>query len=286
MSTAKSKKSGFGPLGCFVSFIGALLLLLVLLLTIAIWGADRIVVKVAQYVVEDKTDFTITFDKSYVSVFSGDARFNGIVISNPASYPEPGFVTIKEIGASIAPMTLMQDELYAREIVADVENVTWVRTASDTNNISEFSDGFKGEEKAEEAKPAAPEKEKKEFKFFVKSLKVRLGSVRIADYSKGTPADVKELNINYSREFTDVRSVDEIRNALLADFTKIGVGFLIQSTMQDIITAPLDVLTKPQELPQKLLDLGKGAGDTTKDIGESIGQGLQNIFGGLKDSKE
>jgi len=285
MPAAKSKMR---PLGCFISFIGAILLLLVILLSIAIWGSDRIAVKVAQYVVEEKTDFTITFEKSYISVFSGEARFNGIQITNPPSYPESGFLTVKEIAASVAPMSLFGDELYAREIIVDVENVTWVRTASDTNNISEFADGFKGEEKEEAAeKPAAPKKEKKEAKYLIKSLKIRLGTVRVADYSKGgsTP-DIKEINVNYSREFQDVRSERDVRDALLADFTKIGVGFLIQSTMQDLITAPLDILTNPQEIPEKIMNLGKGVGETGKDVGESIGQGFQSLFGGLKESDE
>lgn len=271
-----------------LSFILGLLLVIALTLGTLIFFSEKIVTSVASYYVNEKTGYDLSFGETHVQPLRGNLSFKEVQLTNPSYFADPHFLSLKELSISLSPISLIEKKNIVNHIHLSIEKATWVKMPTDKNNISEFSKPFSEDKPAKNTttssskkSTSAPENKKpsEPIQFLIKELKIEVGTVVIADYSKKNPS-IKEVPINYSRTFTNITKTSDVTGPLLADFTKIGVAFIMQSYLNEVITAPFQILQNlgTTAAPEVL----QGTVEKTKDIGSSLKQGVGNLFESLK----
>ncbi|MBI2497687.1 MAG: hypothetical protein HYV75_07175 [Opitutae bacterium] len=77
--------------------------------------------------IRTKTGFAVRMDRLSVNPFTGKARISGLVLKNPAGWPEAGFVDLRQFQAEVELLSLLGDRFIASEIVVDLPRLTLVR---------------------------------------------------------------------------------------------------------------------------------------------------------------
>jgi hypothetical protein len=208
-------------------------------------------------VIRSRTGFAVQVDKLSVNPFTGDARISGLVLRNPAGWPEAGFVDLRQFTADVEVIPLLADKFIADEITVDLARLTLVRNKDDVLNAMAFKDGLTGGHEAGQA----PTGGGKATSFLIRHLVLKFDKLTYADYSGPRPV-VTDYNLNLTRDLTNVDSVTKI----VSPFAGAVLG-----VMSDLFGRLFRV--PPSFLEQSVAPLqeaGKKTGETLKSIFQSL----------------
>lgn len=205
-----------------------------------------------------RTGFAVQVDRLSVNPFTANARISGLVLKNPAGWPEVAFVDLRQFKADVDLLPLLGSKFVADEVVVDLGQLTLVRNQDGRLNALAFKDGLTG--RGESGEPPAGGGGKSPG-FLIRHLVLKVDQLVYADHSGRRPA-VKTYNLNLNRDLTNVDSVTKI----ISPFTGAALG-----VMSDALGGLFQV--KPDLLEQSVIGLqgaGKKTGETLKSIFQSL----------------
>ncbi len=208
-------------------------------------------------VIRSRTGFAVQVDKLSVNPFTANVLLSGLVMRNPADWPEVDFVDLRRFQADVELLPLLGRRLVANEIVVDVARLTLVRNKDGRLNAMAFKNDLTGTQDA--GQPAAGSDKPPEF--LIRHLVLRFDKLVYADHSGRNPA-VKDYNLNLTRDLTNVDSLTKI----ISPFTGAALG-----VMSDAVGRLFKV--RPDRLAQSvnvLQGAGKKTGETLKSIFQSL----------------
>ena len=239
----------------------ALLGLGLLLLLVAIaWVA--LLPGIVASTIHAKTGFTVKIDALSVNPFTANAQVRGLVVQNPAGWPEANFIEVRQFTADVQLWPLLGGRFVANEIVADIAQVTLVTNPQGVLNTVAFSRGFSGGEARAAGPSGSPAATGGSHKgFMIHRLRLKFDQLVFADYSRSRPV-VKTYDLHLDREMTEVDSAAK----LLSPFTGAALG-LAASALGGMNPKDADALTEAVEVLQSA---GKKTGETLKNLFRSL----------------
>ena len=197
---------------------GGTLGLLAILLVVLLVARDTVIRVAAEKIVTQQTGFPLKIQSVHVGLFDPVVKITGVVLSNPADYPESGALEIKEFSVRYDALSLLTDQIHIMEIVVDVPKVNQVTRPDGMMNFDQLGDAFASPaQPATTNQPAAAAKPAK--KFMIDRLTVRFGTFARRIYKPGSPKPggfSLTLNLNYTAtNITDFKSLrDDLGTAI------------------------------------------------------------------------
>jgi hypothetical protein len=224
--------------------------------------------------IKKRTGFDATVDRLYVNPFTASVYVSQLKINNPDTFPQNDFVSVNEFKTAVELNSVFSDRVVVKDAVFDVALIAVVKNAQRQTNLDAFKAGVQAAnpDQNNQPKPAAPAEKQPPKQFLIRHLVVKLDKIIIADYSGAQP-NIREINLNINRTFTDVTDLKQISVPLLADLSVAGVGKLANNILGLVMPAPL---------LERLGVVGKDAGG----ILQGTGQKTKDLFKGLFDSLE
>jgi hypothetical protein len=129
-----------------------ILLVLVLLVVILIIGVsifiglnlDKIVKTAIVTVAPTITQTPVTLDSVGISLLTGSASINGLVIGNPDGYKTPSAISIGKAAISLSPGSLLSDKIVIKSLEVRAPEITFEGNPLGANNLSKILDNVKG----------------------------------------------------------------------------------------------------------------------------------------------
>lgn len=221
-------------------------------------------------VVSSRTGFGISADKISVNPFTGTVHLVALEVKNPATFPKPDFVALRELKAEVALGSLFSDKLVIESAKVDLESLSLIRAIDGTLNAKLFADRLQGEP-GEPPEPKATPAPANRKTFLIKHLELRVGRLRTESHSGRTPV-AREFNLGFAQTYTNVTDVKQlVSGPVMKSFTAAGValGNLLPSDWARLLEGGT------KETKNFLKDLGRAAKDA-----------LQSTTGTLEESRK
>ena len=216
------------------------------------------------------TGFDVRVEVLAVNPFSGHVEVRGLVAKNPPDYPSLDFVNLRELRADIDELSwLFGDRLVITDLYVDADSVQIVRRRDGTSNAGEFAAAFssKGPSASAPGKPG---------RFLVKTLRIKLDRLVIADYASPTP-EVKTYNLAIDHTFANVSNPVQL---LVPEVVRSLYSFGLRRDTEQLL---------PGGFGKALADaVGAAAhvGDKLKDAGQKTGQFLKGLLDKLEQTSK
>jgi uncharacterized protein involved in outer membrane biogenesis len=185
------------------------LVVLVLVVAVVIGANLGRIVKAGIETVGPKiTQTPITVDSVGLSLLSGSASVNGLVVGNPTGYQSTNAIDMDKASVSIAPGSLLSDKIVIKSVEVRAPQITFEGNPFGANNLSQLLDNVKGAPTTNEVVPASqtasgtakPAKKLEVDDFLIagakvhvqltgiinKSLDLTLPDIHLTDLGKGT----------------------------------------------------------------------------------------------------
>jgi hypothetical protein len=228
-----------------------------LLALVGVLGWVFFLPRIVAGVIRAKTGFVVQVDQLSVNPFSATVALSGLVVRNPEGWPSGDFLEVRAFRANAELFSLFSDHLVADEVFVDVPQLTLVRNQQGVLNAVALKDGFKSEAKqAQTPKKPAPQ-------FLIKRLSFKFGRLVYADYSKGGKPDIRDYDVNLTRELRDVDSVAK----LIDPFRGTLAMGVITDTLTGLFKNSPDLL---KQLTDTIQDAGKKTGEVLKGLLQSL----------------
>ena len=210
------------------------------------------------------TQTTFTVESVNVSVFSGAARVNGLVIGNPDGFKTAQAISVGKAAVSIAPASLLSDKIVIKSVEVHEPEITFEGNPFGANNLKKIMENVNavaasvggtnapatgGEKKAG--------KKLQVDKFLITGAKVHVSLVGMGGKEMTLP--LPDINLHDLGTGPD--------GITPAELVKDVLGEITTATIKAVGTA--------------VTDLGKGAVDAAKSAGEAVGAGVSKITKGL-----
>lgn len=207
--------------------------------------------------IRDRTGFAARVESLRVNPFTARVHVRGLVLENPAEWPEKNFIELRELQVDAELLPLLRGKLVAEEITVDLPQVTLVRDRQGALNALVFKDKLVGPP-APGARPAGRPTEKGPApEFLIRRLNLRCGELVYVDESGRKPVR-RSYTLAISRELRDVDSLAD----LAVPFQGAAFG-LVTDLAARLSGKPVGVL---EEAGQLLKDTQKKAGEALKGL--------------------
>jgi hypothetical protein len=212
---------------------------------------------IAASTIRSRTGFAVQVEQLSVNPFTGNVRLSGLVLKNPAGWPEAAFVDLRKFSADVELLSLLGSKFIADEVVVDLAQLTLVRNKDGVLNAIAFKAGLTGEVAAGQSSAGGG----KSPQFLIRHLVLKFDKLVYADHSGRQPV-VKDYNLNLNRDLTNVDSLTKI----ISPFTGAALGVMSDAFGRLFKVQP-DLL---QESVNTLQESGKKTGETLKSIFQSL----------------
>lgn len=242
-----------------------LLLFLVVFMSLVALAWMFFLPSVLTSVVRKRTGFDVQIKKMAVNPFNGDFSIAGLVINNPAGWPSPEFVDVREFRAETDLWSLIGGKrAIIDNAVVDVALVALVTDSEKKTNLQLFQDRIAGPKDAKKKQPDSGEK----FDFLIRRLHLRFTKLQLMDYSgKKAAPSIREVNLNIDHTYTDITDAKQLLTGALPGINAIG------SVMSALIPGGLGkAIGGAMQGP---VDLMKGTGKKTMDIFKGVFEKLE-----------
>ncbi len=218
------------------------------------------------------TGFDVKIEVLTANPFTGHVTVGGLRATNPPGYPSPDFIGIRELRGDLNEFSwLFTDRLVIDDLYINLEAVQIVREKGGKSNAAEFmaacsrqgGGGGGGSAPAPRSKPLA---------FIIKTLRLRVDRLVIADYTLGSP-EIKTYNLNIDHTY---KNVTQARQLLVPDVIRSLYSFGLRRDAEQLL---------PGEFGRALADaVGAAAhvGNKLKDTGHKTGQFLKGLLDKLE----
>jgi hypothetical protein len=147
------------------------------------------------------TGFDVRVAVLAANPFTGRVVVRGLVASNPPGYPRPDFVEMRELHADVNVFSwVLSGRVVVSSLDVDIGRVVLMRRHDGKTNAGDFMAAFKRGGQAAEAAPPAPGKPAG---YLVKSLRLRLEQLVVADYS-GTNPEERTYDLRIDQTYANI----------------------------------------------------------------------------------
>ena len=122
-----------------------LVIVVVLVVSIVIGTSLGKIVKIAIENVAPKiTQTSVTVDSVNISLLTGSAGINSLVVGNPDGYKTPSAISVGKAAVSISPGSLLSDKIVVKSVEVREPEITFEGNPIGANNLSKILDSVKG----------------------------------------------------------------------------------------------------------------------------------------------
>lgn len=243
-----------------------LLLALVILFVVAAIAWAVLLPALVASTIRSKTGFAVKIDALSVNPLTAKVNVRGLVLQNPADWPEAAFVELRDFRADADLFPLLGGRLLADEVTVDVARVTLVRNKQGVLNAVAFKEGLAGPKPPGPApKPGEPAPKTE---FLIRRLNLKFDQLVYADHSGRAPA-VRTYDLGISREMQNVDSVAQ----LVSPFSGAALA-VVSDALGGMFKGAAGLLQNAGALLKDggglLKDGGKKAGETLKGLMQQL----------------
>ncbi len=243
-------------------FLGLIVVLLVLIVVGGIVGSFFLgpIVKAGMETVGPKvTQVSIRVDAVNLSLLTGSASINGLVVGNPEGYKAPQAISIGTAAVGLNPFSVLSDKIIIRSVRVDAPEITFEGNPFSGNNLSKIEQNVNAYGVKSSTAPATNTTAK----------------------AAGKPAkkiEVDDILITNAKVHFNGATLT-LPNVHLTDLGKGGDGI----TAADLTRRVLQALTTAtvKAVAGAATDVGKSAEKAGQDLGKSLGSNVGNITHGL-----
>ncbi len=221
--------------------------------------------------VRSATGFDVRINVLSANPFTGRVVATGIAARNPPAFPAPDFLVLRELRADVNLFSwIFTDRIVINELYVDAPKIEIVRRHDGKSNVGEFTAAFS---RGGAAAPAASA-QRGHKTCLIKTLRIRLGDLVIADYSGSKPDETAyKLNIDHT-----YANVSEPKQLLVPEVVRSLYSFGLHHDAAKLL---------PGDFGRALGDAVGGAahvGTKLKDAGQKAGEYLKGLLDKLEQS--
>jgi hypothetical protein len=250
-----------------------------------LWVVGKFLPKFAEHTFRDVTQFKLSIGTNHTNLLKGRIGFEDISITNPPAFSDPNLAFFKQLDVTV-PLSLklltFDDiaELTVDEIVFDVQDIFWVINQDGSVNWitlgHQLHEAFSGQPKPAEAKPNVPvvpvvvkPPHVSRPIPFIRTLRVRLGTLNYVSYLNPAAPDKKTIVLNYERTFHNVEDINAVFAAITADLVQFQLSELVKNLFQQF-TSPEQINQAIQKAAEQLKSLDKESLNDVKNAAKDI----------------
>ena len=163
---------------------------------------------VVEHELRSVTGFDFHVSVLTANPFTGRVVVKGLAANNPAGYPKPEFVQLRELNAEVEVFSWLVHRRYEVDnLDLNIETIVLMRRHDGKTNAGDFMAAFKPHEPL--AAPAVPATPAQPTRYLLKRLHLSLGKLVVADYS-GSKLDEKSYNLHIDQTYTNVTSARQL----------------------------------------------------------------------------
>lgn len=148
----------------------------------------------------DRTGFDAEITSLAANPFTGRVSLRGLVITNPANFPSRDCLQVRAFEADADVWSLFGERFVISTLSVDVRQITLVRRAYGPTNLESFRANLAGSE------PRAPSAKSP---FLIRELRLRLGTLVLADYAEAKPR-VRTFALELDQRFGSISSAGQL----------------------------------------------------------------------------
>lgn len=213
-----------------------------------------------------RSGFDATVAKLAINPLTGTIEVQGFVLTNPPTFPEPDFLTVREFRANGEVRSLISDHPVFEKMVVDVAAVTLIKRADGTTNAEVFDRNLKSEADGT-AVPFAPTKRS----FLIRHLELRVDRLVLADHSVRQPTH-REFTLNLKQTYADVTGIDQL---------------LAPSVLKNLapVAAAISGLL-PDDIGKVFAEAAGSGKELMREVGRKTTERAKGFFDALEESKK
>lgn len=191
---------------------------------------------------------------------------SGLKIYNPKGYPDKVMADLPFIYVDYNLGPLINGEIYLPELRLYLKELNIIKNSEGVLNISSIKT-------VKEQKRKIPEKEKARTPpIHIDLLQLKIGKVVYKDYSRGTPPQVKEFNINLDEKYENITDTHALVSLII-------VKALKRTAIERLANFDLSIVTDrlPPGLKETAKLVTKSAAGVKKVAEESVGKATQTV---------
>lgn len=152
----------------------------------------------------ERTGFSVSVRSLVVNPFAGTIHARGLVLGNPAAFPRPEFVEVRELQAQVELGSLYGGQIVIKEASLDIARLTLVQPSTGESNDRVFQARLVGRGA-----------------FVIKRLVLRCDKLVLVDQAGETPGS-RETNLGLNQTYTNVRSSAQLAGPVLGRAEALG----------------------------------------------------------------
>ena len=238
-------------LAAFVVFLAVAALAWMLLLPVLVTSMLR-----------NRTQFGVTVQSLSVNPFGATVHLRGLIIENPATFPTPDFVQVREFRATGGIFALFSDRPVIDEAVVDIAQVTLVKNQAGQRNAALFQERLASAPAPTGAgmPPPVAGSAPKTREFLIRHLEMRFDKLRLVDASGGQPG-TREYDLGIRQTYENVTTPVQIAVPILGQLAARG------GVIGDLAG----------QLGTDALETAKKTGEVLKDAGAALKGFFQSL---------
>ena len=241
----------------WIGALGVVALVVVGLIVFALFLND--IVKTGVETVGPKlAGVSITLDKVNISLLTGSAKVQGLVIGNPAGYKAPNAISVSLAEVGVNPLSVLSDKIVVRTVHVIAPEITYEgNPLTGNNNISKILDNLNAATKTAAAAPATNQTATASAK---PAKKLEVDDFLISDakvYFNGATLPLPPVHLSNLGTGPDGITAADLSKRLFSDLTSAIIKAVASSTT----------------------DIGKDAGKPATESVDKLKKGLGGLFG-------
>ncbi len=218
--------------------------------------------------VRERTGFDAEVQSLMVNPLTGKIRAEGLVLSNPPTFPQTEFLEVREFLVDAEVLSLFSDKPILNTVRLDIGLVALVKRSDGQTNASVFRGYLAKKQEDEVPVPGARRPEPRGKEFLIKKLEVKFDRLLVADNTGKRPV-MREYPLKIDRTYENVTDGDQL--LLPASLDQVfALGGAVGSLLPDDVGRILDeTLRSGSDLLKKGTDSEvnpfKGFSDTLEE---------------------
>jgi len=165
--------------------------------------------------VAQTSGYPLQIESIKVRPWSGSVEVKGLVLKNPAGFPEDGFAEVAHFDAAVTLRSLIgTKQVEIRRLHLDLPYAAYVTTVDQKNNVLGFIDTFVDRAAQKDTSPGRA--------WIIRDLDLRLGKLRYADHSAGSRPREMNIQADLHLQLRDVTEPGQIVSPILSQLSLKG----------------------------------------------------------------
>ena len=250
-----------------------LVIVLIVLVVVAVIVAGLFlgnIVKAGMETVGPKiTRVPITVDAVHLSLLTGSAKIEGLVVGNPEGYKTPQAISVGLAAVEVNPLSVLSDKIVVRSVRVEAPEITFEGNPFSGNNLTKIRDNLNAatasSQKASTNQTAQaagkPGKKLEVDDFLITGAKVHVSLTGMGGKEMTLPLpDIHLTNMGTGAD-----------GITATDLTRRVLDALTAATVKAVANAASDI-------GKGAINLGQGAGKTAGESVNKITKGLGGLF--------